>query len=158
MVRVYATNPDNVAAGGGWQLLAPLSVGRNRLGGAAVGGKLYAMGEQRLYDEYHGNYDVVEEYDPATDAWTRMAPLPKAIGHTTPGVFAHAEMGGLFVLGGTPPPPPPHVGVVVSMSIALVAALVCTVMTSSTRMHIQRMVMRMSACTLFALYAQQCPY
>ena len=82
-------------------MLAPLSVGRNRPGGAAVGGKLYAMGEQRLYDEYHGNYDVVEGYDPATDAWTRMAPLPKAIGHTTPGVFAHAEIGGLFVLGGT---------------------------------------------------------
>ena len=97
----WAINLDNVAAGGGWQALAPLSVGRNHLGGTAVGGKLYAMGGQKLHDEYNGNYDVVEEYDPATDTWKKMAPLPKAIGHITPGVFPHAETGGIFVLGGT---------------------------------------------------------
>jgi N-acetylneuraminic acid mutarotase len=94
----WAINLDNVAAG--WQTLAPLSQGRNHLGGAAVNGKLYAIGGQKLHDEYNGNFDNVEEYCPENDVWTKMAPLPKGLGHITPGVFAYKNEG-LFVLGGT---------------------------------------------------------
>jgi N-acetylneuraminic acid mutarotase len=94
----WAINLDNVIAG--WQTLAPLAQGRNHLGGAAVNGKLYAIGGQKLHDEYYGNFDDVEEYCPEKNVWTKMAPLPKGLGHITPGVFAYKNEG-FFVLGGT---------------------------------------------------------
>jgi hypothetical protein len=84
----------------GWSTLAPLSVARNHLGGVAVDGKLFAIGGQLLHDEWEGNYDVVEAYDPLTDTWTTKTPLPRALGHITPGVFSYGD-NGFFVVGGT---------------------------------------------------------
>jgi hypothetical protein len=81
-----------------WKPLAPLRDARNHLGGAAHGGKLYAIGGQHLELEYTDNRDTVEMYDPCTNTWTYVAPLPEARGHITPSVVSFRE--GIMVVGG----------------------------------------------------------
>ena len=65
-----------------WQPLARLPVPRNHVGYAAVGGKIYCVGGQLLYDEKFGNVSNVHAYDPATDRWTAVADTPFPISHT----------------------------------------------------------------------------
>jgi len=83
----------------GWQRRAALPVARNHLGGGALGGRVYAVGGQFGGNESSGNRAEVHRYDPATDRWTAVAPLPAPRGHTTASVFAHR--GRLVVAGGT---------------------------------------------------------
>ena len=53
--------------------LAPMSVARRSGAGEAIGGKLVVAGGQSGSSTYT---DQVEAYDPATDSWTALAPLP----------------------------------------------------------------------------------
>jgi hypothetical protein len=68
------------------QILAPVPNPRNHMGGTVLNGKIYAIGGQHL-----GNQDTpqseVDVYDPATNSWTQVAPMPRPIGHTTANVF-----------------------------------------------------------------------
>ena len=82
----------------GWRRHASISLARNHMGAATVGSFIYAVGGQFLEEEYHANQNLVERYDPHTDAWTVVAPMPEAMGHITPGTFASQH--GFFVLGG----------------------------------------------------------
>ncbi len=72
-----------------WRTAAPLLVARNHMAGAELGGKIYAIGGQKGggQAESTGNQDVVERYDPATNAWTTVAPLPLTRGHISSSVF-----------------------------------------------------------------------
>jgi hypothetical protein len=65
---------------GAWRPLAPLPVARFEAQGAAVGGRLYVVG-----GFYNSGIDAttrVDVYDPAHDAWTRVAALPEPVTHT----------------------------------------------------------------------------
>jgi N-acetylneuraminic acid mutarotase len=53
---------------------APLPVGRDHMGLAAYGGKLYAIGGR--VDNYAHNTSFCDVYDPAADRWTACAPMP----------------------------------------------------------------------------------
>ena len=89
-----------------WQRRMDMIVPRNHLGLAAYGGKLYAFGGQNLENEDSGNLAVTEEYDPGTDTWRMLTPIPVPLGHITPGVFPSAH--GIFILGGYSNQPTKH--------------------------------------------------
>ncbi len=83
----------------GWQTLAPLPSPRNHLGSIGLNGKAYAIGGQE--EEYEGttNKNTVEAYDPATDSWTTLAPMPTKRGHISSSVVN--VDGKIFVIGGS---------------------------------------------------------
>eukprot|EP00040_Diaphanoeca_grandis_P010687 m.54763 g.54763 ORF g.54763 m.54763 type:complete len:1161 (-) comp21970_c0_seq1:84-3566(-) len=81
-----------------WVQKKSISKERNHMGAAAFGGKVYAIGGQYLENEWQGNYDIVERYNPDDDEWTLVTSLPYTLGHITPGVFSSDY--GIFVLGG----------------------------------------------------------
>ncbi len=93
----WALDVDDLDAG--WQRRDPMPVPRNHLAGAALGGRVYAIGGQFGNDEEAQNRAEVHRYDPAADRWTRVADLPAGRGHTT--ASALADRGRLLVLGGT---------------------------------------------------------
>ncbi|WP_240741689.1 kelch repeat-containing protein [Deinococcus sp. KSM4-11] len=66
-----------------WQSRAPLPNARNHIGAVVLDGLIYAVGGQHLGDEAHGDLRDVHRYDPATDSWTSIAPLPLPLGHIT---------------------------------------------------------------------------
>jgi N-acetylneuraminic acid mutarotase len=72
-----------------WTTAATMPNPRNHMGGAAVGGKVYAVGGQHGADEANGNQSSVHAYDPATDMWTAVASMPRPLGHITSSTFAH---------------------------------------------------------------------
>ena len=57
-----------------WREVAPMRKARSGLAAGMVGGKLYALGGY----EYPDTLDTVEVYDPATDTWAAVAPMPTA--------------------------------------------------------------------------------
>ncbi len=69
---------------GTWQALAPMPNPRNHLGGAAAGGRIYALGGQHLGDENTNDVAEVDEYNPATNSWRPVASLAKPRGHLGP--------------------------------------------------------------------------
>ena len=87
-------NDDAVA----WTSAAPMPNPRNHIGGIAVGGLGYAIGGQHGLDEFVGNQNSVDCYDPATDTWTARAPLPIPLGHV-PGSIVELD-GRIIVVGG----------------------------------------------------------
>ena len=70
-----------------WVSAAPLPNPRNHLGGAALGGLVYAVGGQLGGDEQSGNQSSVHAYDPSTGAWTEVAGLPIPVGHVASSTF-----------------------------------------------------------------------
>jgi N-acetylneuraminic acid mutarotase len=87
---------DNPTAG--WTRAATMPNPRNHMAGAALFGKIYAIGGQYLGDEADANQTSVNVYDPVTDQWTDAAPLPLPLGHITTSTFAAG--GRIFVIGG----------------------------------------------------------
>lgn len=83
----YVLDLDNPDAG--WTSAAPLPMGRNHLGGAAFGGKLYAIGGQYHHDQNRQFVDFLHMYDPTTDTWTRLADLPDARSHFESSTMVH---------------------------------------------------------------------
>ncbi|MCP3915338.1 MAG: hypothetical protein GY711_07265 [bacterium] len=73
--------------GGGWSTLAPLPQPRCHLAGTAFGGKLYAIGGQFNHDVNPVDQTLVQSYDPLTDAWTTVQPLPDPVSHHETGIF-----------------------------------------------------------------------
>jgi N-acetylneuraminic acid mutarotase len=87
----------NLDGGTTWTARAPLPNPRNHLTGIALDGKVYAIGGQYNENENTGLQTDVHRYDPATNAWTKLAGLPKARSH----VVAVVRDGQILVLGGT---------------------------------------------------------
>ncbi|MBF9141988.1 Kelch repeat-containing protein [Hymenobacter properus] len=75
----YVLNLDNEAAG--WQVAAPLPLPRCHLGGASVGGKIYALAGQHGHNISVTQTALVHEYDPLTNAWTRLRDFPTVRSH-----------------------------------------------------------------------------
>lgn len=85
--RVFYYNPVD----GRWTEVRPLSQARAQLKLVSMDGHLYAVGGECLF--------TVEKYDPRTDRWTAVAPLPKgafAVAHE-----ATACNGELYISGGS---------------------------------------------------------
>jgi N-acetylneuraminic acid mutarotase len=58
-----------------WTERAAMPTGRSGIAGAAVGGRFYVFGGEGNRGHPQGIFDAVEAYDPAQDAWTRLAPM-----------------------------------------------------------------------------------
>jgi N-acetylneuraminic acid mutarotase len=93
----WALDLDHVDEG--WQPRAPLPDPRNHLGGAALGGRIYAVGGQHGVNDTSGNSATVSVYDPGTDHWTAGPSLPEPRGHVTSSVVA--ADGRILMAGGT---------------------------------------------------------
>lgn len=93
----WALDLDDLEAG--WQPRAPIPDPRNHLGGAALDGRIYAVGGQDGVNDNTGNSAAVSVYDPATDSWTAGPSLPEPRGHVTSSVVA--ADGRILMAGGT---------------------------------------------------------
>jgi N-acetylneuraminic acid mutarotase len=58
-----------------WTDRAPMPTGRSGIGGAGVGGRFYVFGGEGNRAHPQGIFDAVEAYDPAQNAWARLAPM-----------------------------------------------------------------------------------
>lgn len=92
----WILNLDNLSAG--WKAVAAMPNPRGHFSAVALGGKVYAIGGQHLWDEETGVEDDVHRYDPLTNKWTTVAPLPKSLSHTTASTFTYK--GKIIVVGG----------------------------------------------------------
>lgn len=88
----------DVDTGRAWHPAAPMPNPRNHLGALAANGQIYVIGGQHLGDEAAGNQTTVQRYDPATGAWTALAPLPSPRGHISSSLVLRA--GKILVIGG----------------------------------------------------------
>ena len=89
-----------------WKGLAPLPTARGAACAVTVKGKVYVIGgASQLPDDPstgihpkrpHRSLGTVEEYDPATDAWREVTPLPTARNHAV----AASAQGRILVIGG----------------------------------------------------------
>jgi N-acetylneuraminic acid mutarotase len=87
---------DVAGGASGWVRRADLPDPRNHLGWAVIGGRIYAVGGQHLNDSTKAQAEL-DRYDPATDTWTRLAPLPVARSHVMDSTFV---VGGRLVVAG----------------------------------------------------------
>lgn len=83
----YVLDLDNT--GGGWSSLAPLPHPRNHLSGVRLGNFIHAMGGQSAHDTSPQDTDYHEAYDPTTDSWIEMEPLPMPRSHFEPGTIVY---------------------------------------------------------------------
>ena len=81
-----------------WTPRAPLPDTGDHLSGAALNGKIYAIGGEHDHGVTYAQHDFLIEYDPAADRWAHRAPLPVASSHFEGGV--HTVHGRLMVVGG----------------------------------------------------------
>ncbi|PNY80032.1 hypothetical protein CVO96_00490 [Deinococcus koreensis] len=81
-----------------WTPAAPLPLPRHHLASAVVGGRIYAIGGQVGHDSKLVTQAAAHVYDPATDAWSALAPLPRARSHMGNSTFLLA--GRIVVAGG----------------------------------------------------------
>jgi N-acetylneuraminic acid mutarotase len=92
--QCHRWDPANPAAG--WERVADLGNGRCYHAAAVLGGALYAVAGE-LQAEVGGDMTAsVERYDPDTNAWAAVAPLPSARYDTSTAVLDDK----MYVLGG----------------------------------------------------------
>jgi N-acetylneuraminic acid mutarotase/regulation of enolase protein 1 (concanavalin A-like superfamily) len=72
--NTWAFDLNNPSAG--WVAKAAMPDARNHMGFVEINNIAYAIGGQHLYQAVTGNDAEVDAYDPATNTWTTMAPLP----------------------------------------------------------------------------------
>jgi N-acetylneuraminic acid mutarotase len=92
----YMYDLDNTAAG--WQTMTPMPNPRNHLGFGVIAGRIYTIGGQIGHDCCTQDRDLVEVYDPVSNAWSTMNPIPDSISHMECGTFA--KDGLIYVVGG----------------------------------------------------------
>jgi N-acetylneuraminic acid mutarotase len=86
-----------------WTAKSEMSVAREGLSTSVVDGKIYAIGGgavDSLGNGYTGaeTFTTVEEYDPATDRWSRRSDMPRARWWHS----ANVVDGKIYVIGGSP--------------------------------------------------------
>jgi YVTN family beta-propeller protein len=80
-----------------WTVLFPLSVARQEIAAAELGGRIYSIGGIGGASEATvETLTAVERYDPVDDVWEAVAPLPAPLHHPTAAVVGDK----LYVLGG----------------------------------------------------------
>ncbi len=91
------TNTVESYNGTSWSPKASMSVSRDLLAAAASNGKIYAIGGRTSHSPTVLT-STVEEYDPATNAWTTKSPMPTARNYL---VAATASNGKIYAIGGS---------------------------------------------------------
>jgi N-acetylneuraminic acid mutarotase len=92
----WVLNIDNPNAG--WTELAPMPNPRHHFSTAVVDGKIYVFGGQHGHDtEARTQDNTAHVYNPATNTWTALRNLPRALSHAEPGTFV---MNGRIYIGG----------------------------------------------------------
>ncbi len=86
---------------GQWKARVSMPTPRNSHAAAVIDGEVFVVGGRRNVMTSGGrleieNLDVLEAYNPKTDTWRRLAPMPEAQG----GLAAAAMNGKLYVFGG----------------------------------------------------------
>jgi N-acetylneuraminic acid mutarotase len=84
--------------GTAWVSRAPLPNPRNHLAATVLDGRIYAVGGQHGEHSSLVTQSDVHAWDPATNAWTQVASLPKARGHIAASTFVMD--GRIIVVGG----------------------------------------------------------
>jgi N-acetylneuraminic acid mutarotase len=97
-------------ATGEWTTLAPAPTARNSAASVVVDDRIYVIGGREFSLAADGsavqeNVATVEVYEPATDEWETVAPLPEARG----GLAAAVHDGSIYVFGGEQHNPDPMV-------------------------------------------------
>jgi N-acetylneuraminic acid mutarotase len=88
----------NGSAVGTWQRRAKMVMPSDHHSAVVIDGKIYAVGGEEGHSTTYIQHDTMSVYDPATDAWTALAPLPRASSHFEGGtVLVH---GRIVVMGG----------------------------------------------------------
>ena len=77
-----------------WARAAPMPTSRSELAAAALAGRIYVAGGIAQW----GTTAAFEAYDPATDRWEELPPLPEAVHH----LAAAATESGFMSLAATP--------------------------------------------------------
>ncbi len=79
-----------------WTTKSPMSVARCGLSACVLNGKIYAIGGTPSMYGIDPPFAIVEEYDPATNTWTKKAPMP------TPrwGLGTSVVNGKIYAIGG----------------------------------------------------------
>jgi N-acetylneuraminic acid mutarotase len=88
--NVLATVEEYDPATNAWRARRPLLTARNHHAVAAVSDKIYAIGGRigsAFISRGSNNIDLVERYDPATDAWAAMERMPTARSAIGAGVY-----------------------------------------------------------------------
>jgi N-acetylneuraminic acid mutarotase len=88
----------NLDSGTTWRAAAPMPNPRTHFGAVALNGKIYALGGERNHDENLIPQNTTQVYDPATDRWTALAPMPRAVNHIAGSTDVY--QGRVLVLGG----------------------------------------------------------
>jgi N-acetylneuraminic acid mutarotase len=92
----YVLDLDHPDAG--WSTRASMpGTGRSHMGYVNLDDKIYLVGGQTGNDEALTTTDTGFVYDPATDAWTPIASMPKAVSHISSSTFV---MGGRIIVAG----------------------------------------------------------
>ncbi|MBM3450095.1 MAG: kelch-like protein [Armatimonadetes bacterium] len=88
-----------------WTAGAPMLGPRGGLAGATVAGCIFTFGGEGNYRDNRGMSDETEAYNPRTDSWTRLAPMPTPThGLGAAAVFndgIHLPGGSITIGGGT---------------------------------------------------------
>ncbi len=87
----------NLAAG--WQSLAPMPIPRDHFSHVVLDGKIIAIGGEIGHDKLHEQQTLVDEYDPATNTWSSLAPIPVAKSHNESSTFVTPD-GKIISAGG----------------------------------------------------------
>jgi len=76
---------------GGWEPRAPLPEPRGHLAGAVLDDTIYAIGGQFNHDDDRRDVTFVHAWDPASDRWREVAPLPQRRSHHELSTFAYED-------------------------------------------------------------------
>jgi hypothetical protein len=88
---------DTANPAAGWQVAAPMPESRNHFQAVVHQDRIYVTGGQRGHDCGSVLLRTAQVWDPATDRWTELAPLPFALSHHEPSVFVWNDQ---IVIGG----------------------------------------------------------
>ena len=83
-----------------WSQLAPMPTSRNGFGAGVINGIIYVAGGQSTYNNVWWPYSTLEAYNPATNTWATLAPMPNYRYVVSAGVLN----GQLYVVGGVNTP------------------------------------------------------
>ncbi|WP_162564279.1 MULTISPECIES: PA14 domain-containing protein [Microbacterium] len=81
-----------------WVTAAAIPAGRNHPGSAVLNGIMYVLGGQTGHDGPSVAHPTVYAYNPATNSWSTMAPMPAAVNHHTSSTFVLGNR--IVVVGG----------------------------------------------------------
>jgi N-acetylneuraminic acid mutarotase len=81
-----------------WRPASPVPLARGHASAATLGGHAYLIGGAVRHDPHQLDIADVHRYDPATDTWTTVAPLPAPRSHAEPSTFTW--QGRIYVVGG----------------------------------------------------------